>query len=68
MTLEQIREERKMLEGQIDLAVAQFKRRCGLEDWQVQVSWGACKISTQVGDGPVSPSRDVYMASVTVRA
>ena len=62
MTLEQIKEERQMLEGQIELAVAQFKKRCGLEDWQVIAQWGPTTVS--INDGP---GRNVYQATVSVK-
>ena len=67
MNIEDIRSERRRLEAQIELAVKQFRDRCGLEEWQVSVSWGRTTVTTQVGDGPIGQARDVYMASVGVK-
>lgn len=63
MTLEQIKAERQLLEAQVDQAVAQFKKRCGLEDWQVTVAWGPVKVSNMDG----SPAPTMHTATVSVR-
>lgn len=63
MTLEQIKAEQRMLETQVDLAVQQFRRRCGLEDWQVTVSFGQVEIRTNMGHPPSA----AYTTTVSVR-
>lgn len=68
MTIEEIKNERRRLEAQVDMAVKQFRERCGLEDWQVEVHWGRAQVSTQVGNGPQSTPSNVYMTVVSVRA
>lgn len=63
MNLEQIAAERRMLEAQLDLAVEQFMKRCGLEKWQVTVSWGPVEVS--INDGP-GQKKHMAMARVSV--
>jgi hypothetical protein len=62
MTLAETKFEALALEKQVDLAVQQFRERCGLEEWQVTVSWGLVKVSANNG-----PASDAYMAIVGVR-
>jgi hypothetical protein len=64
--LEQVENEKRRLEAAIELAVRQFRERCGLKEWQVSVSYGLVKITTSTGTNAPVAMED-YMVSVSVR-